>query len=665
MTSERIVPAPTRVRAIVWVMLGQVACCLGACQALPDVPEREQPELAPISMPAPGGYGHWADPFAALPRATDQLASTCAHSGSDLVRDIFRWAQPAPIASLHDLELAVGIDPAAIGGFTGIAVTGHSTSLSTRSVSAINPRAILLRLELPPAVELVMMSFSRGEQFSELVARDRVDHELRFYLVRFEQACNSAPGGCVPGDLLTPAVESDWQNVGLYDEASLANTVLDCTTCHQPNGPGTPKLVRMPEFADPWTHWFFRGTDGGAALIDDYVAARGDEPVLGVPRSKIESTTPGNLSTLAVNSASPAQPNEFDSKVIENEVRASAAASGGNQPTDNSVPGISPTWRATYDRAQRGEAIPVPYHDVKISDAAKLARMTEAYRSYRSGELPQAELPDIRDVFPDDPQRLAEMGMTTEPGLSGEAVLLQACSQCHNERLDQDLHRARFRADLQGLERAEKDLAIARLLLPETHPLAMPPARLRVLSEELGCARSRRYVVERCSLHGLAVQRVADTCASRLVGSLLKLCNQKTDASSERAQKRRAQGSARVVHCAAAGGLPVKDPNPIYATHRNRDRSDHRSCGSELHGDPVPSLLGHRRIIVQERERLYSFYHPSEHALIDGMLREHGIRRLHHEYRADTRQGHEGIEHAFLDLLLDKAESREPARMAG
>jgi hypothetical protein len=60
-------------------------------------------------------------------------------------------------------------------------------------------------------------------------------------------------------------------------------------------------------------------------------------------------------------------------------------------------------------------------------------------------------------VFPDDPLLLAHMGAGTEPGLSGEAVLVQACSQCHNARLDQN-------------------------------PLAMPPSRLRVLTPE---ARAR------------------------------------------------------------------------------------------------------------------------------------------------------------------------------
>ncbi|MEY4582917.1 MAG: hypothetical protein RL701_7620, partial [Pseudomonadota bacterium] len=242
--------------------------------------------------------------------------------------------------------------------------------------------------------------------------------------------------------------------------------------------------VRMQEFETPWTHWFFQGSRGGKALIADYLAAKTGEELAGLPALSIEYSTPSSLNIFASYAGSPQQPNMFDSLTIESEVVASAALSGGNQPEDNSVPGVSPTWRALYERAQRGEAIPVPYHDVKVTDPAKLARMTEAYQAYRRGELPRDQLPDLRDVFPDDPQRLAAMGLATEPGLGGEAVLMQACSQCHHERLDPELSRARFRADLQGMSRAEKDLAIVRLQLPAHDALAMPPARLRVLSAE-------------------------------------------------------------------------------------------------------------------------------------------------------------------------------------
>ncbi|HKP57851.1 MAG TPA: hypothetical protein VJV78_14060 [Polyangiales bacterium] len=436
----------------------------------------------------PIAYGDWGDPFEGLPTGAAQLERVCSTAGDDLVRDLFCGPEQLSIGSALDLQAALRLGPSGIAGVSGAALTGHTTSLSARSVSAINPRVIFYRLGVMPAnIEFVALSFNRGDQFAEIAVLDRRGSEFRFYLLHFQQPCNQAPGGCTPGDLLTEAAETDWQDVTLYDEPSLANTVLDCATCHQPGGPNTPKLLRMQEFDSPWTHWFYKNTDGGKALVDDYTAAKGDESVAGLPREEVEYSAPGGLQLL-VGSRNHDQPNVFDSAVIEREVRDSAAQSGGNQPFDNSIPGTSPTWRAAYERAQRGESIPLPYHDVKVTDPAKLERLTLAYQAYLAGDLAREELPDLRDVFPDDPARLAAMGVMTEPGLSGEAVLIEACSMCHNDRLDPSLSRARFRADLQGLSRTEKDLAIARLSLPANDVHAMPPARLRALSKQ---ARAR------------------------------------------------------------------------------------------------------------------------------------------------------------------------------
>jgi hypothetical protein len=180
----------------------------------------------------------------------------------------------------------------------------------------------------------------------------------------------------------------------------------------------------------------------------------------------------------------PAQPNAFDSAQIEREVEQSAAADGGNQPVDNSVPGQSETWNALYARAKRGQAIPVPYHDVKVTDPDKLAQMTQAYVDYREGRLSSDELPDIRDIYPDAPLLRAQMGLVTEPGLDGEGVLLQACGQCHNDRLDQTLSRSRFNVDLTKLSRAEKDRAIGRIQQKRGALAAMPPDKARALSDE-------------------------------------------------------------------------------------------------------------------------------------------------------------------------------------
>ena len=306
-----------------------------------------------------------------------------------------------------------------------------------------------------------------------------MDHELRFYLLAFRQACNDSEAGCKPGDLLTPEVETNWTETSVYDEQDLTNTVLDCAPCHQTNGPGTPKFLRMQELRTPWTHWFGL-TEGGQALFADYWAAKGDETLFGLTADHLMRANPVSLNLQAIYGGPNDQPNPFDSETIEAEVRASAEG----QPADNSVPGQSETWLAGYEAARRGDAITFPYHDVKITDADKLAHMTEVYQAYRAGELDRADLPDIRDVLPDDQERLAKMGFATKTGASGEEVLLEACSMCHNERLDQSLTRARFQANLVGLSRAQKDRAIERLRLPATDPRSMPPARLRILTPE-------------------------------------------------------------------------------------------------------------------------------------------------------------------------------------
>jgi hypothetical protein len=325
------------------------------------------------------------------------------------------------------------------------------------------------------------------------MVRDRIDHELRFYLLTYHQACNASDNGCSPGDLLTPETESNWTETTLYDERDLSNTVLDCAPCHQTSGPGTTKFLRMQELREPWTHWFGQTTEGGRALFADYFAAKGDEVIFGVSGSELtRRANPVSLELQALYGGPNNQPNPFDSQKIEDEVRKSAAALGGMQPHDNSIPGDSQTWRAGYEAARRGEAITFPYHDVKVTDPGKLAAMTEAYRAYREGSLDRSQLPDIRDVFPDDLRQLSEMGFTTKPGASGEEVLIEACSMCHNSRLDQSLSRARFRADLNGLTREEKERAIFRLQLPERDARHMPPARLRFLTPE---ARARAIEV--------------------------------------------------------------------------------------------------------------------------------------------------------------------------
>jgi hypothetical protein len=415
-----------------------------------------------------------------LASGAEQTQRLCHRGRSDRVLDVF--CNSPSVTSLVELRAALGLSSNDNDIYRGFALVGHSTSLSLRGVSAINPRIIFVGPHADQD-EPLFLAFVRGEQAAEIVARD-VHGELQFYLLTFSQDCNQAAAGCTPGDLLTEVIESGWNDVNVYAEEDLLNTPRDCRVCHQPDGPQSPKLLRMQEIEPPWNHWFWRQATGGHALIDDYYAAKGNEPFAGLPGAAIVTSQPGLLSAALFSSHSQTQPNAFVSARIEQEVRQSAEAAGGNQPNDNSVPGQSATWDAIYERAKRGEAITVPYHDVKVTDPAKLERMTQAYVEYRNGVLARNDLPDLRDIYPDDELLRAHMGLVTEPGLDGQGVLLQACAQCHRAGLDEGLSRARFRADLSKLDRATKDRAIARLSLPADHPSAMPPAVARALTKE-------------------------------------------------------------------------------------------------------------------------------------------------------------------------------------
>src|SRR5688500_11902370 len=83
----------------------------------------------------------------------------------------------------------------------------------------------------------------------------------------------------------------------------------------------------------------------------------------------------------------------------------------------------------------------------------KLTRLTASYRAFRAGEIDALQLPDLSDIYPEDPQTRAEMGLQTEPAATPARALVQACGSCHNDVLDQSISRARFNIDLGRMDR--------------------------------------------------------------------------------------------------------------------------------------------------------------------------------------------------------------------
>ncbi|MBK6922558.1 MAG: hypothetical protein IPH07_34530 [Deltaproteobacteria bacterium] len=445
-----------------------------------------------------GGDDYPTDPFDGLPDGEDQHDALCARGHGDPISQAFCATDDQPtIASLVELQNFIGLDmtdPTT----TSFALSSHSSSLVMRLVSPINPRAIMFTRprggqprqgNLLPNDHYAALGFTRGEQFVELVAKDTTaNDQLRFFLFKFEQACNDQPGGCSPGDLFTPAIESDYTKYTLYEDVDIANTIFDCKQCHEPDGPGTASILRMQELQFPWTHWLFDEPQGNVFLCADFRAAHSGEDYAGIPALNYASgcrapqgtfAGPPALENFVENNGFIAQPNQFITDMINNEV----TASNPMQPGVNVPPGQSNTWDGLYAAYLGGSAIPPPYHDFRVTDAQKVADMTDAYLDVRNGVTSPDQLPDISDVFLD--AALPDMTITPRPDATGEEILTQMCIQCHNSRLDQSLTRARFNVEtLDQMSAAEKQLAADRLRAPKDSALLMPPARFRHLTDE-------------------------------------------------------------------------------------------------------------------------------------------------------------------------------------
>jgi len=348
-----------------------------------------------------------------------------------------------------------------------------------QSVSPINPRVFL------PGAQVVM-AFQRGVQRVELAVRARDTQGFRFYLVTFGQECNQSRRGCRPGDLYTPRIERNWRSVAVEDDEDLKNTPSDCRQCHQ-RGRDTPMLL-MRELRSPWTHFFInprlaqalgqtQGADvhalSGIAL--DYRLAKGGEPYANLPAESLRDTQPGVLQI----TVGPQQPLIFDSMTI-----ASERGLAGPEREPNATSARSPTWERAYAAFKRGESLPLPYFAERATDPDKQAALSAAYQRYLRDEIGADELPDLADVFPDDPQTRAEIGLQTEPLATPAETLVQACGSCHNDVLDQTISRARFSIALDRMDREQLDLAIDRLQRAADDPEVMPPREARQLDPE-------------------------------------------------------------------------------------------------------------------------------------------------------------------------------------
>lgn len=485
-----------------WSRLAAVTVLLASCS------ETRSPE--PDAQIADAGFVSWVpldaafasdsapaevtpdanqEPEASAPQAAipEERKALCARPADDAVRDLFCKGELPPITGLRVLArglkistlrpevseataAAVELDPNAT--ISTAVFLGLSTALSGQLVSPINPRAILFNAQ-------TFLAFQRGSQKVEIATNDRNQSRINFYLLSFRQACNDAAGGCRPGDLYTLSIESDWNAVKLEDDEDLKNTPSDCRLCHQ-RGPA-PATLLMRELRAPWTHFYGPGSAGGdydagtaisgGDLTQDYVLAKGTESYAGIPVAFMSHTIGGTLQ-LSIDNA---QPVEFDTPTIADQLET-ASLTG--------MPRRSAAWDQAYAAFKRGEQLALPHFEPRPTDARKQAALSEAYARYRRGEINANALPDLADVFPDDPRVRAEIGLQTEPGATPADTLIQACGQCHNDVLDQSISRARFNVALTRMSRAELDLAIARIMLPSSDAAVMPPKGMRQIDPQ-------------------------------------------------------------------------------------------------------------------------------------------------------------------------------------
>jgi len=172
---------------------------------------------------------------------------------------------------------------------------------------------------------------------------------------------------------------------------------------------------------------------------------------------------PAALEGLVENHGFQLQPNEFNTGKILDQ-------------------GVSTTWMTLYANSKSGTDIPPPYHENRVTDPAKLAAATTAYKNAMAG-TPLTT--DIRDVFLDS--AMSDLTFAPSPDLvtanNGTGIMVQICQQCHNPSLDQTETRAKFDVTkLSTMSREEKDKAILRLGLDPTAFRRMPPPRFRGLS---------------------------------------------------------------------------------------------------------------------------------------------------------------------------------------
>jgi DNA-binding beta-propeller fold protein YncE len=459
-------PGPRTLSSPLPMMLTLATLALGgASGCMKDEPGDDAGSRPPTDWTTLPAVAHADAELGPLGSRQTTLDRVCARNRGDaFAKRLCGTGQRPEIRDFAELLELVGLDEQ-----RAFALTGNSTSLLASSVSGLNPRILVFPRvdeELRRPESMIAIGFVRGEQLVELVSRDPATDDFNFYLLSFERACSYQTGGCDLAARLTEEIEHDWTAYSVYDQDDLEGTSVDCNSCHQPNGFGSKRFLRMQELTSPWLHWFpqrfGQRTDSDRVLLQQFAETHaGDEQYGGVPiatiANAVDEGSGAQLEALVRAEGSQEQPNPFDPQIV-------AEMKAGN----------SPTWQARFDLHLQGKAIAVPYPAIDVTDPAKRQAAAQSYRDVVAGTAPRESLLDLRDVFSSD--AATKLSFTPQPAAGGNTVLLQMCARCHDGRGNPSLGKNRFNVlQLSALSRQEKDLAIARL--SDTGPARMPPWR--------------------------------------------------------------------------------------------------------------------------------------------------------------------------------------------
>lgn len=404
-----------------------------------------------------------------LQRGPDQYQNFCSQGMTNRFTDWYCAGGTAPsITGLEDVLVGLGLknagQPDTLPNNTLFAITSHSSSLVTRHTSVLNPRAIVFTRD-GSVTDYAAVGFIRGDGFAEVAAFDTATNDVDLILVSFKRACDP---DCTNAEKFLPENESGWQDVAVYSDKDLANTVFDCLQCHEPQGAGTGKILRMQELVNPWTHWF-RDNRGTADLLTQFQTYHVNESYAGIPANQIANSDPRDLEDLVENAGFQNQPNLFRGNNINND--------------DITVTDPNNTWLGLYQNAVDGTMIAPPYFGINPYDEAKVTAAGDLYKSIVDGTTSRDQMPDMVDLFRDD--ALPYMSHAAAPGLDALGIIQHKCGTCHDGRFP-GVSRDNFRISAfpDGLAPIMKQRIAARITLPDYSRLRMPPKQFADLTDE-------------------------------------------------------------------------------------------------------------------------------------------------------------------------------------